>query len=189
MPAQRISGAFVFSGVEGRRVTAAFDGGAVTSDAGARRRGDESDGWFDRPLWGCFADGREPVGSGRGGVGGEVAEPSGARRREVLPSITESDAARARRPGLTSDSGSRLPRRGPALKAGKWQRQTDLRVGPGGASPASVAADAAKVPVRSPGHRKIRGPPYPRRNMKRGPDPHPDRESMRNIVPYLCDTS
>ena len=54
MPAQCISGAFVFSGVEGRRVMAAFDGGAVTSDAGARGRGDESDVWFDRPLWGVL---------------------------------------------------------------------------------------------------------------------------------------
>ena len=54
MPAQCISGAFVFSGVEGRRaeghhvegrrVMAAFDGGAATSDAGARHRGDEAEG-------------------------------------------------------------------------------------------------------------------------------------------------
>src|SRR5258708_7806206 len=50
-----------FSGVERRRVVAAFDGGTVSSDAGALLLGrtDEAIGLIDR-LAGCFIDEREP---------------------------------------------------------------------------------------------------------------------------------
>lgn len=50
-----------FSCVEGRRVVAAFDGGRVSSDAGALLLGrtDEAIGLIDR-LAGCFSDGRNP---------------------------------------------------------------------------------------------------------------------------------
>jgi hypothetical protein len=50
-----------FSGVERRRVVAAFDGGAVSSDAGALLLGktDEAIGLIDR-LAGCFVDARNP---------------------------------------------------------------------------------------------------------------------------------
>jgi DDE family transposase len=50
-----------FSCVEGRRVVAAFDGGTVSSDAGALllKRTDEAIGLIDR-LAGCFVDKRDP---------------------------------------------------------------------------------------------------------------------------------
>jgi hypothetical protein len=60
MPTECIPDLFGFSSVEGRRVVAAFDGGAVTSDAGALLLGatDRAIGLIDR-LVACFDDGRE----------------------------------------------------------------------------------------------------------------------------------
>ena len=50
-----------FEGFDGRRVVAAFDGGAITSDAGALLlcHTDRAIGLFDR-VAACFADGRDP---------------------------------------------------------------------------------------------------------------------------------
>ena len=58
MPTQCNAEQLEFSGVERRRVVAAFDGGTVSSDAGALllKRTDEAIGLLDR-LAGCF-DGR-----------------------------------------------------------------------------------------------------------------------------------
>ena len=60
MPTQCISESFVFSSVEGRRVVAGFDGGVVTTDAGALLLGaaDRAIGLIDR-FAACFVDGRE----------------------------------------------------------------------------------------------------------------------------------
>ena len=59
MPTECISDLFGFSSVKGRRVVAAFDGGAVTSDAGALLLGaaDRALGLLDR-FASCFDDGR-----------------------------------------------------------------------------------------------------------------------------------
>ena len=59
MPTECISDLFGFSSVEGRRVVAAFDGGAVTSDAGALLLGvaDRAIGLVDR-FAACFGAGR-----------------------------------------------------------------------------------------------------------------------------------
>ena len=59
MPPECSSDLFGFSRVEGRTVVAAFDGGAVTSDAGAVLLGaaDRAVGLVDR-LAACFGDGR-----------------------------------------------------------------------------------------------------------------------------------
>lgn len=61
MPTQCNAEQLEFSCVERRRVVAAFDGGTVSSDAGALllRRTDEAIGLLDR-LAGCFADRRDP---------------------------------------------------------------------------------------------------------------------------------
>jgi hypothetical protein len=61
MPTQCICEQFDFEGFDGRRVVAAFDGGAVTSDAGALllRETDRAIGLMDR-LAACFRDGRDP---------------------------------------------------------------------------------------------------------------------------------
>ncbi len=62
MQAQCIPEQLEFSGVGGRRVVAAFDGGRVSSDAGALLLGrtDRAIGLIDR-LAGCFRDGRTPL--------------------------------------------------------------------------------------------------------------------------------
>ncbi|MGD9886108.1 MAG: IS1380 family transposase [Reyranella sp.] len=62
MPTECIPGLFGFEPVEGRRVEAAFDGGAMTSDAGAVLLGrtDRVIGLLDR-FAACFGDGRSPV--------------------------------------------------------------------------------------------------------------------------------
>ena len=59
MPTQCSPGLFDFGSVEGRRVVAGFDGGAVTSDAGALLLGetDKAVGLIER-LAGCFRDER-----------------------------------------------------------------------------------------------------------------------------------
>jgi hypothetical protein len=59
MPTQRSRDLFGYEVVEGRRVVAAFDGGEVTSDAGALLLGatDRAIGLVDR-FAACFADGR-----------------------------------------------------------------------------------------------------------------------------------
>ena len=61
MPTQCISEQLRFEGFDGRRVEAAFDGGAVTSDAGALllRETDRAIGLIDR-VAACFSDGRDP---------------------------------------------------------------------------------------------------------------------------------
>ena len=61
MRTQCISEQFRFEGFDGRRVEAAFDGGAVTSDAGALllRATDRAIGLIDRAA-ACFRDGRDP---------------------------------------------------------------------------------------------------------------------------------
>jgi hypothetical protein len=62
MPTQCISEPLHFEGFDGRRVEVAFDGGAVTSDAGALllRETDRVIGLIDR-VAACFRDGRDPV--------------------------------------------------------------------------------------------------------------------------------
>ncbi len=61
MPTHRISDQLAFEGFDGHKVVAAFDGGAITSDAGALllRHTDRAIGLFDR-VAGCFVDGRRP---------------------------------------------------------------------------------------------------------------------------------
>ncbi len=62
MPTHCISNQYGFEGLEGRKVVAAFDGGAITSDAGALllRHTDKAIGLFDR-VAACFADHRDPA--------------------------------------------------------------------------------------------------------------------------------
>ncbi len=59
MPTECISDQFEFEGFEGRRVVGAFDGGAMTSDAGALllRQADRRIGLIER-VAACFHDGR-----------------------------------------------------------------------------------------------------------------------------------
>jgi hypothetical protein len=61
MPTQCSAEQLQFAAVEGRRVVADFDGGAVSSDAGALLlgRADAAIGLIDR-LAGCFTDARDP---------------------------------------------------------------------------------------------------------------------------------
>jgi hypothetical protein len=61
MPTECSAPEFAFGEVEGRRVVAAFDGGAVTSDAGALLLGatDRAIRLIER-FAGCFSDGRAP---------------------------------------------------------------------------------------------------------------------------------
>lgn len=55
-----ISAQLAFEGFDGHKVIAGFDGGAITSDAGALllRHVDAAIGLFDR-VAGCFVDGRD----------------------------------------------------------------------------------------------------------------------------------
>jgi hypothetical protein len=59
MPTDFISNQLEFEGFEGRKVIAALDGGAITSDAGAvlLRHTEKAIGLFDR-IAGCFIDRR-----------------------------------------------------------------------------------------------------------------------------------
>ncbi len=61
MPTECSADSFGFAPVEGREVVAAFDGGAITSDAGALLLGaaDRAIGLVER-FAGCFQDGRDP---------------------------------------------------------------------------------------------------------------------------------
>src|SRR5262249_16611931 len=61
MPTECSAELFEFARVEGRWVVAAFDGGKITSDAGALLLGasDRAIGLIDR-LAGCFTDSRSP---------------------------------------------------------------------------------------------------------------------------------
>ena len=61
MPTQCNAEQLEFSGVERRRVVAAFDGGRVSSDSGALllQRTDQAIGLIDR-LARCFVDRRDP---------------------------------------------------------------------------------------------------------------------------------
>lgn len=62
MPTECIPDLFGFEEVKSKRVIAAFDGGAISSDAGALLLGlaDRAIGLVDR-LAACFTDGRNPV--------------------------------------------------------------------------------------------------------------------------------
>ena len=61
MPTQCKPLSFAFQGCQGRRVAAAFDGGAITSNAGVLllREIDRSAGLLDQ-VAGCFTDYRDP---------------------------------------------------------------------------------------------------------------------------------
>jgi len=61
MPTHCISAQLEFEGFDGHKVVAGFDGGAITSDAGALllRHVDGAIGLFDR-VAACFIDGRDP---------------------------------------------------------------------------------------------------------------------------------
>src|SRR5512132_3909982 len=61
MQTECISGQLEFEGFDGRRVVAAFDGGAVTSDAGALlpRETDRAIRLIER-VAACFSDARDP---------------------------------------------------------------------------------------------------------------------------------
>ena len=61
MQTECIAGQLEFEGFDGRRVVAAFDGGAVTSDAGALllRETDQAIRLIER-VAACFSDGRDP---------------------------------------------------------------------------------------------------------------------------------
>jgi hypothetical protein len=61
MQTECISGQLEFEGFDGRHVVAAFDGGAVTSDAGALllRETDRAIRLVER-VAACFSDGRDP---------------------------------------------------------------------------------------------------------------------------------
>ena len=61
MPTECSAELFEFARVEGRSVMAAFDGGEITSDAGALLLGasDRAVGLIDR-FAGCFTDSRSP---------------------------------------------------------------------------------------------------------------------------------
>jgi Transposase DDE domain group 1 len=63
MRTQCISDQLEFEAFDGRRVVAGFDGGAVTSDAGALvlREADRTVALIDRVV-ACFADGRDQAG-------------------------------------------------------------------------------------------------------------------------------
>jgi Transposase DDE domain group 1 len=63
MQTECIAGQLEFEGFGSRRVVAAFDGGAVTSDAGALllREADRAVRLIDR-VAGCFSDGRDQTG-------------------------------------------------------------------------------------------------------------------------------
>ena len=63
MQTECIAGQLEFEGFDSRRVVAAFDGGAVTSDAGALllREADRAVRLIDR-VAGCFSDGRDQTG-------------------------------------------------------------------------------------------------------------------------------
>ena len=62
MPTHCICEQLEFEGFDGRKVVAAFDGGAITCDAGALllRETDKAIGLFDR-MAGCFVDRRDPA--------------------------------------------------------------------------------------------------------------------------------
>jgi hypothetical protein len=61
MPTQCSRDLFGYEVVEGRQVVAAFDGGEVTSDAGALLLGAANRAiGLVRRLTGCFTDGRAP---------------------------------------------------------------------------------------------------------------------------------
>ena len=61
MPTHCNGGQFEFEALGSRKVTAAFDGGAITSNAGALllRRTDHAIG-LSRQVAACFTDGRAP---------------------------------------------------------------------------------------------------------------------------------
>ena len=68
---------FGYEVVEGRRVVAGFDGGEVTSDAGALLLGatDRAIGLMGR-FAACFADGRARRRAPRGDLGGRAGAPT-----------------------------------------------------------------------------------------------------------------
>ena len=61
MPTECSPALFEFALVEGRRVVARFDGGAITSDAGALLLGQTDDAiWLTERFAACFTDRRTP---------------------------------------------------------------------------------------------------------------------------------
>ncbi len=82
MQTECIPDMFGFEGVEGREVMAAFDGGAITSNAGALLLGatDRAIGMVGR-FAGCFIDARP--GAGRA-CGRDAGRPAGIRHRARL---------------------------------------------------------------------------------------------------------
>ena len=75
---------FAFQGCQGRKVTAAFDGGSITSNAGALLLGkiDQALGFFDRvAAWGSGAEtwSATTSGSGRRWVNDTQPAPGGLR--------------------------------------------------------------------------------------------------------------
>jgi hypothetical protein len=80
MPTERSLTPFEFAPVEGRRVVAAFDGGAITANAGALLLGatDRALGLIRR-FAACFRDARAP-----GRVEHDIATPVGQRVLGIL---------------------------------------------------------------------------------------------------------
>jgi len=80
MPAECSAIQFGFGVVEGRSVVASFDGGAVTSDAGALLLGaaDRAIGLVER-FAACFSDGRDASRVER--ARGDAGRPAGDRDR------------------------------------------------------------------------------------------------------------
>ena len=79
MQAHCISEQLEFEGFDGRKVIAAFDGGAITTNAGAvlLRHTDKAIGLFDR-LAACFIDRRDPACIRSSLHGSQRSDPGGA---------------------------------------------------------------------------------------------------------------
>jgi hypothetical protein len=82
MPTQCSRELFGYEVVEGRQVVAAFDGGEVTSDAGALLLGatDRAVGLVTR-FAACFDDGRDRRLAPRGDLGGRPGAPTRSSTR------------------------------------------------------------------------------------------------------------
>ena len=97
MPTQCSADLFGFAPVEGRRVEAGFDGGAITSDAGALLLGatDRVVGLVGR-LAGCFVDARRPD-LIEHDVATLIGQPCSESRSDTRTSTTMSICAMTRR--------------------------------------------------------------------------------------------
>ena len=179
VPAWRIPGSFAFSGSEVRRATAAFDGGLAISDAGPggwdRRTGRSVRSaalrGASRTVVASRAGGGLAASAGRPPNGPEHAPKAGAAGCHGIgrdPGAMQRPADRFRASGFPDAGGPSRP--------GNRKRTR----GPGLASPASPQPPATRQrsPSGAPATGKPSGPPHPRRNMKRRPDPHPGRKPM-----------